>query len=193
MAAVTGWVREILLVVILGWVLEMMVPAESMRRYMRLVIGLLVLLAVLHPFLTLIGTPLRVLLPDSSSQNLATYVAQGMQMRTTSETQILEDYRLRLAADAVAVAEGVPWVQSAQATVSIQSSRSAADFGAVSGAIVGVSPEAIRIAPVEIGPQGSVAAGVPTAVAAAVQDRVAAALGIRPSQVSVQRLQGTTG
>jgi len=47
-----GWLREIILVVLLASFVEMLLPSKSMERYARLVLSLLVLLTMLNPIVS---------------------------------------------------------------------------------------------------------------------------------------------
>ncbi len=49
-----GWLREIILVVLLAAFVEMLLPSKSMERYARLVLSLLVLLTMLSPIVSLL-------------------------------------------------------------------------------------------------------------------------------------------
>lgn len=62
-----GWLREIVLVVMLAVFVEMLLPGKSMERYARLVLSLLVLLTLLSPLISLLKG-------DAASQ-LATQLA----------------------------------------------------------------------------------------------------------------------
>ncbi|MDQ0194411.1 stage III sporulation protein AF [Paenibacillus wynnii] len=49
-----GWLKEIILVVLLASFVEMLLPSKSMERYARLVLSLLVLLTMLSPIVSLL-------------------------------------------------------------------------------------------------------------------------------------------
>ncbi|MGN7761606.1 stage III sporulation protein AF [Paenibacillus sp. 22594] len=49
-----GWLRELILVVLLAAFVEMLLPSKSMERYARLVLSLLVLLTLLSPIVALL-------------------------------------------------------------------------------------------------------------------------------------------
>jgi len=54
MAWLGGWLREIILVVLMAAFVEMLLPSKSMERYARLVLSLLVLLTMLGPIISLL-------------------------------------------------------------------------------------------------------------------------------------------
>lgn len=49
-----GWLRELILVVLMAAFVEMLLPSKSMERYARLVLSLLVLLTMLSPIVSLL-------------------------------------------------------------------------------------------------------------------------------------------
>lgn len=49
-----GWLRELILVVLMAAFVEMLLPGKSMERYARLVLSLLVLLTMLSPIISLL-------------------------------------------------------------------------------------------------------------------------------------------
>ncbi|WP_025691610.1 stage III sporulation protein AF [Paenibacillus zanthoxyli] len=49
-----GWLREIILIVLLATFVELLLPSKSMERYARLVLSLLILLTLLSPIVSLL-------------------------------------------------------------------------------------------------------------------------------------------
>lgn len=54
MGWLSGWLREIILVVLLASFVEMLLPSKSMERYARLVLSLLILLTMLSPIVSML-------------------------------------------------------------------------------------------------------------------------------------------
>lgn len=54
MSGLGGWLREIILVVLLASFVELLLPSKSMERYARLVLSLLILLTMLSPIVSLL-------------------------------------------------------------------------------------------------------------------------------------------
>ena len=66
-----GWLREIILVVLLASFVEMLLPSKSMERYARLVLSLLVLLTMLSPIVSFLkGDAIKELSLAMDQQNL---------------------------------------------------------------------------------------------------------------------------
>lgn len=53
MAFLASWIKQLVLVVILATFVDLLLPDNKMKRYARLVVGLLILLLILSPVLTL--------------------------------------------------------------------------------------------------------------------------------------------
>lgn len=56
MGYLTAWVKEIILLIMLAVVLELLLPNSSMQKYVRLVVGLILLLVLLKPVMSLFDT-----------------------------------------------------------------------------------------------------------------------------------------
>lgn len=63
MGALSEWIRQVILVLILTGVVELALPAGTMRRYVQVVLGLLVLLAIIRPVLAWLGGEPATLVP----------------------------------------------------------------------------------------------------------------------------------
>lgn len=62
LAWLSDWLKQLLAVVLLASVVELLLPGNSFHRYMRLVLGLLILLAMLTPVMALLrGDPAELL------------------------------------------------------------------------------------------------------------------------------------
>lgn len=70
MSWLSGWLHELILVVLMAAFVEMLLPSKSMERYARLVLSLLVLLTMLSPIVSMLkGTPARSLVWPWSSRS----------------------------------------------------------------------------------------------------------------------------
>lgn len=54
MAWLVEWLRQIIAIVLLAGIVELLLPSNAYQRYVRLVLGLFILLALLSPILTLL-------------------------------------------------------------------------------------------------------------------------------------------
>ncbi|WP_377888558.1 stage III sporulation protein AF [Alkalihalobacillus sp. R86527] len=53
MDIITGWVTNIILLILVATVLELLLPNSSMQRYVKMVIGLMLMAVILSPLLTI--------------------------------------------------------------------------------------------------------------------------------------------
>ncbi|QIA27109.1 sporulation protein [Thermaerobacter sp. PB12/4term] len=63
MGALSDWVRQVVMVLILTGVVELALPTGALRRYVQVVLGLLVLLAIVRPVLAWLGSEPATLVP----------------------------------------------------------------------------------------------------------------------------------
>ncbi|GAB6876020.1 stage III sporulation protein AF [Thermaerobacter litoralis] len=63
MGALSEWIRQVVMVLILTGLVELALPTGAMRRYVQVVLGLLVLLAVIRPVLAWLGSEPADLVP----------------------------------------------------------------------------------------------------------------------------------
>lgn len=120
-----GWLREIVLVVMLAVFVEMLLPGKSMERYARLVLSLLVLLTLLSPLISLLkgdaasqlATELAVIGQGDTGSGgraqLETILEQGRQLAEGRQRQSLELAAAEVAAamrDQVTASTGIKGV-----------------------------------------------------------------------------------
>lgn len=58
MEFITQWITQIVLLILLAMVLELLLPNDSFQRYVRMVIGLVIIIALLSPIMKLFNTPI---------------------------------------------------------------------------------------------------------------------------------------
>jgi stage III sporulation protein AF len=122
------WVRGLVLLVVLATCLELMLPMNAMKKYVRMTMGLLVVLAVIQPLLGFMGQTVTVtnLFPDDDGAALPTInqiMTRAGQFREKNQTLALGEARVRLAAEAVQAARAVPGVAEARAAVVLEQER----------------------------------------------------------------------
>jgi stage III sporulation protein AF len=168
------WVRGLVMLVILATCLEMMLPMTAMKKYVRMTMGLLVVLAVIQPMLGFMHQTVTVtnLFPDDNGGNLPT-IAQIMtkadQFREKNRTLALTEAQTRLTAEAVAAARSVKGVAGARADVQVELRQGEYQVRSVTVTITpgegaGHGPTAVRpVKPVQPVRSGAAAAAVPAA------------------------------
>lgn len=118
METISGIVRNIAIVILLASFMELLLPNSSMRRFVQLVMGLFVLMAILSPVSNLLEQPLSFDIPAWSQseakpgeQELAQVLQQGQNLREKGQQAALEEYRKVLERQAGALALTVKGVE----------------------------------------------------------------------------------
>ncbi|CAH1194720.1 hypothetical protein PAECIP111892_01820 [Paenibacillus auburnensis] len=140
-----GWLRELILVVLMAAFVEMLLPSKSMERYARLVLSLLVLLTMLSPIVSLLkGDAAKELSVAMVQQEQDGGLMSGAGKGAGSLEKILADGRrlaagarersLQLAAEEVAgqmreQIAGSTGVKGATVTVKLAMGKSSAGLG----------------------------------------------------------------
>lgn len=187
MAGVESWVKQLVLVVFLVGVTELLLPQEGMRRYAHTALGLLLVLAVLVPFLDLLqrgidwdaafahslagmerregGTRLNGIQPLEGAREDEVRRLEETQRRLTVET-----YRQQVKAGVEAAARAVQGVGGATALVTVNEDSLSPRFGTITEVTVTVIPGVgdhaegiVPVEPVEV-PSSSTEEGRPTGV-----------------------------
>ncbi len=116
MAALSDWIRTLILVVLLASFLEMVLPGGEVRKFVRLVVGLLVVLAVVDPLVRWLPTGgawlLRPTAPRSeTTAEIDRWLAQGQALTQRGAEAVMSRYRQvvgQQAASLAALTAGVP-------------------------------------------------------------------------------------
>lgn len=167
MLSIDHWVQALAAILLLAGITEMLLPTGPLKGYARSLLGLLVLLGVLQPVVGLLKGNIRLDLPSLLTPAAS---STGSAVQNQAELQAAAAYEQLVAAQAARMAEQVPGVQAASATLRFQA-RAAAE-PAVQAAAIQISPSAA----------GIVRGG---ALPGQVQAAVAAGLDLPASAVSV--------
>ncbi len=116
-------VRSLVALVLAAGALEMVVPQGNLRGYVRVVMGLLVMLTVLNPMFAWIKTPLAVdpeaLSAPASGRlpSLAEITADSGRLRAVDAAATVREFRRNIMRSAEELARQVPGVRAAEAEV----------------------------------------------------------------------------
>lgn len=212
MEALKEWVRSLVMLVILASILELLLPMNSMKKFVRMTMGLLIVLGVVRPVVGLLGRPVDVdpgLLVGSgeSLPSMHEIMAEADRFKQKNQALVMQEAEARLSAEGRAAARKVDGVSDARISLQL-APVSGAEGYRVEGVTVTVlvgsrygqarPVEPVRAVeggkPAEGGPAATGTAGEPTeaelALADAVRREVAARLGltdVRLIQVLVDR------
>ncbi|APC08740.1 stage III sporulation protein AF [Neomoorella thermoacetica] len=115
-------VRQVALIALLAAFLEMLLPEKKMTRYVRLVLGLFVVVAILSPLVEGVrpGLDLDVAAWDLRLDPVtATPVEQGRELAAANEEAALEVYRDRLAGQIRALVALIPGIRTVNVLVRV--------------------------------------------------------------------------
>jgi stage III sporulation protein AF len=132
-AAITDWVKNIVLVVLFASFLELLLPSSGMQRFVRVIMGLLILLAILTPVVDVLQSRFAPEVPALGGQSApaADRVRSGAETLVRERDQLAVSlYKKDLARQIRAVVVAVDGVADARVAVEV-----AKDRGGRAGAI----------------------------------------------------------
>jgi len=123
-AALIEWVRSLVVLVVLASLLEMMLPTGGMKRFVRLSMGLLILLGVVRPLVSLLGgqaafAPDLLQESDGRLPSLNQIMVEANQFQARSRALLLEEVRNRVTHQAETAALAVEGVAEADVAVEL--------------------------------------------------------------------------
>jgi len=126
MAALTEWVRGLVLLVVLASLLEMLLPMGGMKRFVRLTMGLLIMLGIVRPILALLGGQVALdpgpwAEPAAGLPSLSEIEQEAGRFRERTQALLLEELEERLRRTAQDAARSVDGVAAATASVELTS------------------------------------------------------------------------
>lgn len=157
-AVFTSWIKSIIFVVLFASFLELLLPSSSMQRFIRVIMGLFIMLAILNP---IIDMAQNYLMPIQMPA-LSTNSAQSMVIRNQAEGTVAqreqvsaEIYKKELAQQMRVMITALDGVADAKVVIEIKKNDHNKLSSEIHGIQVYVSPgsktRGIQIAKVSIG------------------------------------------
>lgn len=223
MGGISEWVRQVVLILLLTGIVQMALPGGGARRYVQVVLGLFILLAIVRPVLALLETEPAALLPgweralrDAGAAAVPAPPREDPeQARARAQALALEVHRQRLAAvirDTVRATLGFEPVAIDVAVVTDATSGRQGMIEGITVSLPGRLPAAVLdrapglvrpVEPVRIGPRTGAASGdensrpVPPAAREAMAERLqgalAARLQVEPGLIAVSWVETVEG
>jgi len=137
------WVRGLVVLVLLASCLEMMLPMGSMKKYVKLTMGLMIVLATLKPVFGFLGQPVAVTAalfdekPQAGLPTISEIMAKAAEFRQKNQALAAGEVSNGLAAEAARAARSVAGVADAEAEVDL----------AVDGGEVTIRAVTVRVTP----------------------------------------------
>jgi stage III sporulation protein AF len=163
---VTELVRNITVLVLIAGFLEMLLPSSEMKRFIKVVMGLFILVSILNPLLSLLNknATCEVLAwqDPMKNQELNTILQKGEQLSQQMDEKATEIYAKNTAKQMETVVKLVKGVSKVEADVQISKSDKKTDYGKISRVmlVIGTKPnssspalDSIKQVEVQIGPQ----------------------------------------
>ncbi len=205
METIRAVVRNLVFLVLLAGFLEMLLPLRETRKFLQVILGLFVLVAVLNPVVAffrqapILNFGISEHL-EAGTMQLDSILKQGKALQQTNLEEARAAYVKRLEEQVAVVARLVPGVQAAKARVTLADAPLQQAEGTIDKIFVTIQPGKkkdglSRIKPVENISIGSHQEGGPQQtqtippesgeLSARVRDTVASLFGLRPEQVVV--------
>ncbi|WP_378955573.1 stage III sporulation protein AF [Pelosinus sp. sgz500959] len=157
-AAFTSWIKTIIFVVLFASFLELLLPSSSMQRFIRVIMGLFIMLAILNPVIEvaqnyLIPTQVPVLSTTSAQSMVILDHARGTAVER--EQLSIETYKKELAQQMKVMIMALDGVADVKVIIDIKSGQREKLSNMIDGIQVYVTPgietRGVQIAKVSIG------------------------------------------
>ncbi|UTR09465.1 stage III sporulation protein AF [Evansella sp. LMS18] len=85
MSMVTAWITNIILLILFATVLELILPNSKMQRYVKLVVGLMLLMVMLQPLLSVF---------QADPEELLAEISSAASMNTSGDSSLLDSKKM---------------------------------------------------------------------------------------------------
>lgn len=208
-------VRNVALIILIASFIDLFLPGKNMERYLKLIIGLFVVVSVLNPIMAFLGKSQAVEITawqyqPADERELESIFRQGEEIAKVTRDAAWEEYKKRVERQIVSLVKLVPRVKEVQVDVRFEN-RDKAYYGSIRRVVMVAAVEAketagvsnkntgMQIAPVENVEIGSRAGpGEPEdsrqelltmderkAIETRIKEVVCDFYGLQPSQVTV--------
>ena len=161
----TTWVKHIIFVVLFASFLELLLPNSSMQRFVRVIMGLFIMLAILNPIIDVLQnhlTPSQVPVLSSNSANSKVILDNVKNVANDREQLSTEIYKKELAQQMKVMITTLDGVADAKVVVDTNHSNDKKLSNMIKSVVVYVTPgnaaTSSKIAKVTIGQQPTKAA-----------------------------------
>lgn len=138
----TSWVKNIIFVVLFASFLELLLPNSSMQRFVRVIMGLFILLAILNPVITMVQQPFSPLevttFAGSSSTPLS--ITKDTKNFTQGRSEVAREvYKKELAQQMQILITALDGVADAKVVIGIEESKDAVQ-GKINSVVIYITP-----------------------------------------------------
>jgi stage III sporulation protein AF len=201
------WVLNIVTLVLFIVIIEMLIPAGKMKKYVNLVTGVILIIAIINPFIKLMGGSVRLDEVQTANSNFldkAEIKNDSGILKEEQTKQIIEVYRKKLISQLESAALNTEGVSEAKADVIINEDYKSDLFGEVKRVYLEVGPaendnaksvvQIENIDRIEVGkdvkknaetPKNTIAAEPDTALAKRLEDKISGLYGIDKENIVI--------
>lgn len=184
-------VRNLAIILLLASFLEMMLPSKSMQGFVKLVMGLFVISAILTPITSFLHMPLEMSIPawtETAARDMPV-LASGKVNSEIGKDAVQEQFKAIIKNQAKAIALGIPGVKQVEVEVELsEGAGGLTDQPRITQIAIQIDSTALEIKPVEevvIG-KGTVEGQKLSSTAIEVREKVAAFMQVAVEKVSVE-------
>lgn len=136
MDTLSAWIKQIILLVLFATFLELLIPSNNYKKFIKVIMGLLILVAVLQPVLNLIQQPWdETASTEVSARNIADNKADILRQSTEIQSErdriALEQYRKELIKQIRVLARAVDGVSDIKAEVLLNEGKGEKSYGMI--------------------------------------------------------------
>ncbi len=189
-AAITSWIKEIIYIILFATFLEFLLPNGHMRKFIRVIIGLFIMLAILSPVMDIMSKGQQ--LDSVSSQRVMSYqdskTGEAANKIAVSQEELAIDlYRQQLAKQIRSVVVTLDGVADAQVAVELDQSVNKAGPGDIHKVLITLQQGRLsQVAPVALSGSGAAGNAPDDKVKAKVTRTVAELYQLSPQKIFVQ-------
>lgn len=145
MEVIRSLVQNLVVIIILAMFLEMLLPAGEMRKYVKMVMGLLIIIAVVQAVGDLTRwdyhTDLPSLTQKADEKTVSGIMEAGKKISSEQRQQAVEQYREGLAGQILALTRTAKETTVLDVEVNVQSEEGEPDFGRINEVVLYVARE----------------------------------------------------
>lgn len=145
-------IRNLAIIVLLAGFLEMMLPSKSMLGFVKLIMGLFVISAILNPITSLLRMPLEMNIPawTETTDSDMPVLASGEEGEQIGIDAVEEQFKMIIKNQIKALTLGIPGVKNAEVAVELEKgSGGLTDQPQINQIRISINAESQEIKPVE--------------------------------------------
>jgi stage III sporulation protein AF len=190
MDALRELVRSLAIIIILTSFLELILPNSKMRNYVRLILGLFVIVIILNPILSFLGTAdefsAQAWVESSQNQGLDKILDQAQEMSANSQRSVLKDYTAKVEQQIAAVVKLTPEISKAEVEVELKQENSQNTSGEIDTVIINAQVKKSSASDAHTAEEKDGFSEEPKELERRIQSIVSDFYGLMPQQVSVK-------